>query len=92
MCPGADPRTGGRLVREPRRLPESLDAEEVATFLADLDTHRDTAIALAMVLGGLRAGEVRSLRLADVDVGARRVVGKGNTVTSPLLPRSRCVR
>ncbi len=74
------PRTGGRLVREPRRLPESLEAEEVATFLADLDTHRDRAIVLAMVLGGLRAGEVRGLRLADIDVGARRVrvVGKGN--------------
>jgi site-specific recombinase XerD len=36
-------------------------------------------MALAMVLGGLRAAEVRSLRLADVDMGLRRVrvVGKG---------------
>jgi site-specific recombinase XerD len=74
------PRTGGRLVREPRRLPESLEAEEVAAFMADLDTHRDRAMVLAMVLGGLRAGEVRGLLLADVDVGTRRVrvVGKGN--------------
>ena len=34
---------------------------------------------LAMVLGGLRPAEVRSLRLADVDMGMRRVrvVGKG---------------
>jgi site-specific recombinase XerD len=49
-------------------------------FLADLLTHRDRAIALAMLLGGLRAGEVRRLLLADVDVGLRRVrvVGKGN--------------
>jgi integrase/recombinase XerC len=32
-----------------------------------------------MLLGGLRAGEVRGLRLADVDLGLRRVrvVGKG---------------
>lgn len=74
------PRSGGRLVRQPRRLPESLDAAEVAAFVADLDTHRDRAVVLAMVLGGLRAGEVRSLLLADVDVGARRVrvVGKGD--------------
>jgi site-specific recombinase XerD len=74
------PQTGGRLVREPRRLPGSLDAEEVALFVADLETHRDRAMALAMVLGGLRAGEVRGLLLADVDLGARRVrvVGKGN--------------
>ncbi len=72
--------TGGRLVRQPRRLPESLDPDEVSAFIADLDTHRDRAMALAMLLGGLRAGEVRSLRLADVDRGMRRVrvVGKGN--------------
>jgi site-specific recombinase XerC len=72
-------RSGGRLVREPKRLPESLAAEDVATFLADLSTRRDRAIVLAMVLGGLRAAEVRSLRLADVDMGLRRVrvVGKG---------------
>ncbi|MFV2074103.1 MAG: tyrosine-type recombinase/integrase [Thermoanaerobaculales bacterium] len=73
------PRSGGRLVRQARRLPESLERTEVEAFLADLRTHRDTAMVLAMVLGGLRAGEVRSLRLADVDMGLRqvRVLGKG---------------
>jgi site-specific recombinase XerD len=73
------PRTGGRLVREANRLPESLDSVEVDEFFADLLTYRDRAIVLAMLLGGLRAGEVRSLRLDDVDVGLRqvRVVGKG---------------
>jgi integrase len=43
--------TGGRLVRQPRLLPESLEPAEVAAFIADLDTHRDRAIALAMVVG-----------------------------------------
>lgn len=73
------PPTGGRLVRQPHRLPESLEAAEVATFIADLETHRDRAMALAMVLGGLRAAEVRGLRLADVDMGLRqlKVTGKG---------------
>jgi site-specific recombinase XerD len=72
-------RSGGRLVREPKRLPESLPAEDVTAFLADLEIHRDRAMVLAMVLGGLRAAEVRSLRLADVDMGLRRVrvMGKG---------------
>jgi integrase/recombinase XerC len=72
-------RGGGRLVREPKRLPESLDVADVSAFMADLRTHRDRAIVLAMVFGGLRAHEVRSLRLADVDLGLRRlrVVGKG---------------
>jgi site-specific recombinase XerD len=72
--------TGGRLVRQPRRLPESLEPDEVSAFLADLCTCRDRAMALAMLVGGLRAAEVRSLLLADVDRGMRRVrvVGKGN--------------
>jgi integrase/recombinase XerC len=73
------PRGGGRLVRQPQRLSESLAAEDVAAFLADLRTHRDRAIVLAMLLGGLRAGEVRRLRLRDIDHGLRqlRVDGKG---------------
>jgi site-specific recombinase XerD len=77
--PARRPRRGGRLVRQPRPLPESLEPGEVAAFLADLSTHRDRAMALGMLLGGLRAGEVRGLCLADVDMGLRRVrvVGKG---------------
>lgn len=73
-------RAGGQLVRQPRRLPEALDPADVNEFLSDLRTSRDRAIVLAMVLGGLRAAEVRSLRLSDVDMGMRRlrVVGKGN--------------
>lgn len=72
-------RGGGRLVRQTRRLPESLDPVDVSLFLAGLGSHRDRAIVLAMLLGGLRAGEVRRLLLADVDQGRRqvRVVGKG---------------
>jgi integrase/recombinase XerC len=70
---------GGRLVRQPRRLPESLDREEIGAFLADLGTYRDRAVVLLMALGGLRAAEVRGLLLADVDMGLRRVrvLGKG---------------
>jgi integrase/recombinase XerC len=36
-------------------------------------------MTLAMLLGALRAGEVRGLLLADVDMGLRRVriLGKG---------------
>ncbi|MCU1490192.1 MAG: hypothetical protein JWM85_1597 [Acidimicrobiaceae bacterium] len=73
------PRGGGQLVKEPRRLPESLDPLDVTTFFGDLETHRDRAIVLAMVLGGLRSAEVRSLKLADVDMGLSRVkvLGKG---------------
>ena len=77
--PRRDRGQGGRLVRQPRRLPESLDPEDVAAFLADLNTHRDRAIVLAMLQGGLRAAEVRGLTLAGIDFGLRRlrVTGKG---------------
>ena len=73
------PRSGGRLVRQPQRLPGALEPEDAAAFAADLRTSRDRAITLVMLLGGLRAAEVRSLRLADVDMGLRRVrvTGKG---------------
>jgi site-specific recombinase XerD len=72
-------RQGGRLVREQRRLPEALDAADVSAFLADLGTHRDRSMVLLMLFGGLRAAEVRALRLADVDQGRRlvKVIGKG---------------
>src|SRR5262249_28136756 len=52
---------------------------DVSVFLADLASHRDRAMVLLMLLGGLRAAEVRSLRLADVDMGLRQVtvMGKG---------------
>jgi site-specific recombinase XerD len=72
-------RSGGRLVRQPNLLPEALEPDDVAVFLSDLRTLRDRAITLLMLLGGLRSAEVRSLRLADVDMGLRRVrvTGKG---------------
>jgi site-specific recombinase XerD len=77
--PSRHPRPGGRLVREQRRLPESLALTEVQAFLADLRTCRDRAMVLLMLLGGLRAAEVRGLRLANVDMGRHqvRVIGKG---------------
>jgi len=51
----------------------------VEAFTAGLSASRDRAMVLLMLLGGLRAAEVRGLRLADVDMGMRRVrvAGKG---------------
>lgn len=79
LGPG-QPRGGGWLVRQAKRLPEALDPADFAVFLADLRSHRGRAIVVAMLPGGLRAGSVRRLRLADVDQGLRRlrVLGKGN--------------
>jgi integrase/recombinase XerC len=82
-------RGGGRLVREQRRLPESLDLQDVQVFVTGLRTHRDRAMVLAMLLGGLRSAEVRGLRLADVDQGRRRlrVLGKGAYLRHERPPR-----
>jgi integrase len=68
------------LVRVPRTLPKILGASEANALLGALRTHRDRAMVLAMLLGGLRRCEVLGLRLADVRVGDRSlfiVEGKG---------------
>jgi site-specific recombinase XerD len=74
------PRQGVPLVRTPRTLPRILQPVEVDALLAALSTWRDRAMVQAMVLGGLRRCEVLGLRLADLQVAARRVFiaeGKG---------------
>jgi site-specific recombinase XerD len=74
------PRQGVPLVRTPRTLPRILEPGQVDALLGALRTYRDRAMAEAMVLGGLRRCEVLGLRLADLQVAARRVFiaeGKG---------------
>jgi integrase/recombinase XerD len=61
----------------------------VAALLAALRTHRDRAMVLAMVLGGLRRCEVLGLRLADLRVAARRVfIGEGKGGHQRIVPVS----
>ncbi|WP_197698236.1 tyrosine-type recombinase/integrase [Micromonospora viridifaciens] len=55
------PRQGVPLVRTPRTLPRILQPPQVDALLAALRTHRDRAMAEAMVLGGLRRCEVLGL-------------------------------
>lgn len=67
-------------LREPRRLPRSLDRQELAALVGSLRSLRDRAIAGLMVFCGLRAGEVLSLGVKDVDIGGRWLLvhGKGS--------------
>jgi site-specific recombinase XerC len=67
-------------LREPRRLPRSLDRRETTDLLNSLRTWRDRSLAGLMLLSGLRSGELLTLDVADVDIGARwlRVMGKGS--------------
>jgi integrase/recombinase XerC len=77
----AAPRPGPRLrVRQPRRLPEGLDAEQAAALLNSFRSWRDKAIAGLMLLSGLRCAEVLALNVSDVDIprGWALVTGKGD--------------
>lgn len=67
-------------LREPQRLPQSLDRHQVIALVGSLRTWRDRAIAGLMVFCGLRAGEVLGLAVRDVDIGGRwlLVQGKGS--------------
>jgi integrase/recombinase XerD len=71
---------GVPLLRTPRTLPRVLATGEVDALLSALCTHRDRAMVLAMLLGGLRRCEVLGLRMQDVQAGERRLFvaeGKG---------------
>lgn len=68
------------LLRTPRTLPRVLSAVEVDALVNALRKHRDRAMVLAMLLGGLRRCEVLGLRMQDVHAGERRLFvaeGKG---------------
>lgn len=74
-------------------LPRSLDPGEVKRLLTACDRltssgRRDFAILLFLVRLGLRAGEVRSLNLEDIDWRAAELVvkGKGNRIERLPLP------
>jgi len=67
-------------VKEPRRLIDVLEADEVNRFLSHVSRYRDLAIVFLMLLCGLRSCEVLSLTLGQVDFAMARirVWGKGN--------------
>lgn len=77
-CPRDAARDIPRL-REPRRVPRALSAEQVADVLRACPDSRARLCCLLMVQEGLRRGEVTKLQVGDVDITNRmlRVVGKG---------------
>ena len=83
------PGPGVPLVRAVRRLPRILAPAEVDALMAALRTHRDRAMAAAMVLGGLRRCEVLGLRLGDLNAAERRVfIAEGKGGRQRLVPVS----
>lgn len=82
-------RRGAPLLRTPRTLPRVLGPGEVELVLGALNTSRDRAMALAMLLGGLRRCEVLGLRLGDLSPGERRVfISEGKGGHQRLIPIS----
>lgn len=61
-------------VRVAERLPRPLSEDEVDRLLASVTRWRDRAMLLLMLDGGLRAGEVLTLQLGDIEYGRRRIV------------------
>jgi integrase/recombinase XerD len=79
QIPSTQPRLNP-LLRVPQTLPQLVPVEHVQRFLTSLNTYRDKAIVLLMVLGGLRKSEVLGLELADLDPAQGTVMvrdGKG---------------
>ncbi len=78
--------------REPRKLPVVLSADEVVRFLESVSSLKSRAALTTAYAAGLRASEVASLRVADID-STRGVIlirhGKGgkdrNVMLSPQL-------
>ncbi len=77
----ARPRPRSQLrLREPRRLPRSLDPDELRALIGSFRKDRDRAMAGLMLFSGLRSAEVLGLQVRDVDIarGWVRVIGKGD--------------
>lgn len=68
------PMRGAVRVKTVLRVPRPMTEEQVRLFFERLKRLRDRAMFLLMLHGGLRPGEVLSLKLEDIQYGRRRVV------------------
>ena len=92
----ANPATGLRAPKAPRKLPEVLDPDEMTRLVEvpDADTigKRDRALLELMYSSGLRLAEVCGLRWRelDLDAGMVRVTGKGSKTRIVPVGRHAC--
>jgi integrase/recombinase XerC len=79
-----NPAEGVRPPKAAKRLPDTLDADQMARLLQiegdDTETVRDRAIMELLYSSGLRLAELISIRMTDLDLsqGLVTVTGKGN--------------
>jgi integrase/recombinase XerC len=87
------PALGLRSVKQERRLPKFLRADEIEALMAAPDTTplglRDRALLEMLYASGMRAGELVSVTLSAIDfeAGVVRVLGKGAKERMTLLGR-----
>ena len=88
------PAAGLRSVKQEQRLPKFLRPDEINALLAAPDVSkplglRDRALLETLYASGMRAGELVTLSVTDVDYdeGVIRVIGKGNKERITLLGR-----
>lgn len=88
------PAAGLRSIKTERRLPKYLRADEMEALLASPDAGtalglRDRALLETLYASGMRAGELVTLSIIDVDYdeGVIRVIGKGDKERVTLLGR-----
>ena len=71
---GSRPERSRRIrLRAERRIPDTLDAEQIAAIVAACDRLRDRFLFSLLASSGLRVGEALGLRHSDVDAAARLV-------------------
>jgi integrase/recombinase XerD len=71
---GARPERSKRIrLRAERRIPDTLDAEQIAAIAAACDRLRDRFLFTLLSECGLRIGEALGLRHSDIDAAARLV-------------------
>lgn len=71
---GSRPERARRIrLRAERRIPDTLDAEDVAAIVAACDRLRDRFLFSLLASSGLRVGEALGLRHSDIDAAARLV-------------------
>jgi integrase/recombinase XerC len=92
----ANPATGLRAPKAPRKLPNVLDADEMTRLVevpdADAIGQRDRALLELMYSSGLRLAEVCGLRWRELDLtaGMVRVTGKGSKTRIVPVGRHAC--
>ena len=88
-----NPAEGVRAPKAPKRLPDTLDADQMARLLQipgdDAETVRDRALMELLYSSGLRLAELISVGLADIDLGQGLVTVTGKGRKTRIIPVGR---